>query len=202
MSNRDYHLEEEGELSDSNIREVYKQISNNMRAFIVLRFRYFATFAVIMVFVAAGAFQIEKLTNYRVHILGIGAFITVLFWMLDYRTGQYLKYYASVSIKMENFLFQAFNGKKNNFNLNEIPQPKKNLRASSVSNIIFLSIIIGWFYFIITNYCESEDLCDFNFQEFIFKNMDTNTNQVNNKNYIFSEHKKILRERTKMQNDL
>lgn len=202
MSYPEYNLEKDGELSDSNIREVYKQTSNNIRAFMALKFKYFVIFAVIMGFMAAGSFQIEKLTNYRVHILVFGAFIIVLFWILDYRIGQYLKYYTSVSRKLENFFFQAFNSKNIKIILDEIPQPKKIIHASSITNIFFLSIIIGWIYFMIINYCENENSCDFNIQEYIINTMGTNTNHGNNENHIISEHQKILRERAKKQNHL
>jgi len=52
-----------------------------------LRFKHFGTFVVVVGLLAA-AFQMQSLSAIRTSVAGIAIVLTVLFWLLDYRTSQ------------------------------------------------------------------------------------------------------------------
>lgn len=78
-------VEDEEDLS--NKREVYKQYANNARAYMLLRFRHFATFTAVTAFIGTAAFQVKSLEVFRSLFIILGIVVTLLFWLLDYRTG-------------------------------------------------------------------------------------------------------------------
>jgi len=92
---RDMSDSEEHEKDYALLLEVYKQRNEWARAYMNLRLRHFAAFAIVMVFVATAAFKLDNLTAYRSPILIFGIIITLLFWLLDYRTGEFLKAHIS-----------------------------------------------------------------------------------------------------------
>ena len=141
MSDPKYGVEKQGVLDNVNIREIYKEFNNNMRAFIVLRFRHFATFAVIMVFISTAAFRTERLESFTIAILLFGILVTILFWSLDYRTGEYLKYYAKSARSLE----QEFIRREPRLDASIVDPPRPRiLSASTVTNLIFTMILVGW----------------------------------------------------------
>ena len=66
MTGLDDMVEEDDVPATSDMREIYQQSYNNMRAYIALRFRHLATFAVLMAFSITAAFQITELEAYPV----------------------------------------------------------------------------------------------------------------------------------------
>lgn len=141
LSHLEDDLEEDDELANSDVREVYKQASNNMRAFVVLRFRHFATFSVIMAFVTTAVFQIPELATFKVIVTLFGVVVTVLFWALDYRTAEYLKYHARVAFQLEAIYFR----REKRIDISHIERPKpRYFSATAITNLIFLLILIGW----------------------------------------------------------
>ncbi|MCH9020005.1 MAG: OmpA family protein [Proteobacteria bacterium] len=100
-----------------------------------LRFRHFATFAIIMAFVAGGAYNVEELRNYRILILLFGVLSTVLFWFLDYRTSEYLRFHIEQSNKIKEQLLKSEHISKPKFGI---------LTASMATNLIFGTILFGW----------------------------------------------------------
>ncbi len=128
---------EENERDNSLLLEVYRQRNEWARTYMNLRLRHFASFAIVMVFVATAAFKIENLLVYRSPILLFGIIVTLLFWLLDYRTGELLKAHISGYKEIENTFL--------NFEVEEIPTSKpKLLKASMVTNFIFFLILVGW----------------------------------------------------------
>ncbi|MEQ8402672.1 MAG: hypothetical protein RIE24_07960 [Silicimonas sp.] len=129
-------------IESDDVREVYVQSSWNMRAFMLLRFRHFATFSVILAFIATGAFRVDEVSDFRGYILIFGVLITIAFWILDFRTGEYLSFHARRMSMLESKMLKRFDDVK----LPEHPQPRL-LSASTVTNIIFLLILFGWLSF-------------------------------------------------------
>lgn len=131
-------LPEAGELAD--LREIYTQSNWNMRAFIMLRFRHFTSFAVVMAFIASAAFNSFVDGMLRVPIMALGLGVIVLFWNLDHRTGKYLATFSRRTAKIEKLLLQR-NG------LSVVLDTPPNgglLSASSTTNAIFGLIFLGW----------------------------------------------------------
>lgn len=128
---------EENEKDNGLVLEAYKQKNEWARAYMNLRLRHFAAFAIVMVFVASAGFKIENLTSYRTYIVLFGVIVTVLFWLLDYRTGELLKSHINECKRMEScFLIP---------DMPEVPaSTPKYLKASTVTNLIFSSILCGW----------------------------------------------------------
>lgn len=133
----------EDELDSSNIREVYKQFTNNARAYMLLRFRHFATFTAVTAFVGTAAYQVKSLEVFRMGFLVLGIIATLLFWLLDYRTAQYLSYYSHQSRAFERRLIPG--PKLREELLSRIPSPRfRFISASNLTNIIFALILAGW----------------------------------------------------------
>jgi len=129
---------EEHEKDYALLLEVYKQRNEWARAYMNLRLRHFAAFAIVMVFVATAAFKLDNLTAYRSPILIFGIIVTLLFWLLDYRTGEFLKAHISEYKQIESSFL--------NLEAEEISNPApKLLKASVVTNYIFFVILSGWF---------------------------------------------------------
>ena len=77
------------------LKEIYAQHSWNMRAYMTLRFRHFATFTIVQGGLIALAYRAPNLELFRAEILGLGVLMVKLFWLLDYRTGQFLRSYIN-----------------------------------------------------------------------------------------------------------
>jgi hypothetical protein len=138
----DFGIDDE-ELDPSNIREVYKQTTNNARAYMRLRFGHFATYTVITTFLGTSAYQnrSSELTLYGLACLGI--LVTLLFWILDNRTGQFLRYYLGQSRIFEDELVPSPAVRKKL--LPPIPRPRF-IDASSITNVIFGLILSAWLF--------------------------------------------------------
>jgi transcriptional regulator with XRE-family HTH domain len=131
----------------NDVREVFVQSSWNTRAFMLLRFRHFATFSVILAFIGTGAFRVEAVADFKGYILIFGVLMTIAFWILDFRTGEYLSYHARRMGILEKKMLDRFE----DLNLPSPPRPKL-LSASMVTNIIFLLILLGWLSFTVIQF--------------------------------------------------
>jgi hypothetical protein len=136
---------DEDELDSSDVREVYKQFSNNARAFMLLRFRHFATFTAITAIVGTAAFQVKELEVFRLGVLFVGACVTVLFWLLDYRTRSYLTYYATQSRAFEE-RFIARPQLRHEL-IASIPKGGS-LSANKITNAIFSFVLAAWMFLV------------------------------------------------------
>lgn len=141
LPHTDDDLEEDDELANSDIREAYKQNSNNVRAFMVLRFRHFATFAVIMAFVTTGVLQFDEIVGYEEFAIGFGILMTLLFWNLDHRTSEYMKAHIKIVTIIEK---EYFRREKRLKGVDSAAPKARWLSASTTTNLIFFSILIGW----------------------------------------------------------
>ena len=139
------------------IVEVYKQTSDWARAYMNLRLKHFAAFSVILFFLTTAAFKIDKLKDYTGYIIIIGIAITMLFWILDYRTSEYLKCYINYSKKLENTLVGE---------TISLPNPKF-LKASMVTNLIFVIVLAIWIAFLVIY---GKNTADHNFKDVVGKN--------------------------------
>jgi hypothetical protein len=132
---------DDDELDASDIREVYKQFSNNTRAYMLLRFRHFATFTGVTAIVGTAAFQVKELEVYRFGVLLIGLCVTILFWLLDYRTRVYLSYYAKQSRAFEERFIPDLQTRQEL--LSRVTEGGS-LSANTITNIIFSIVLSVW----------------------------------------------------------
>ena len=124
------------------LKEIYTQSNWNMRSYIVMRFRHFTSFAVVMAFLASAAFTIEGVSYFRSATLYLGLVMVILFWILDYRTGRYLSSYAKRVAAIEEAVFTT---QKIDVEFDSLPNVRF-LSSSNVTNLIFLFIFMSWCY--------------------------------------------------------
>jgi hypothetical protein len=116
---------------------LYEQSCENARAYMDLRFKHFTTFIVLTALLGATTFQVETLKGFRPLFCLVAVLLTLLFWLLDNRTSYHQKTELG-RIKMYEHLIGA-----PPFTL---PKPKLRLRASLITNLIFLVILFSWGY--------------------------------------------------------
>jgi len=121
--------------SEATLRECLVQASHNARAYMDLRFKHFGTFVLLTGLLGGAAFRIEELSGVRATLAGISWVLTLLFWLLDFRTSQY---FAD-----ELHRIRAF---KHLLGVPPTNCPKRLvlLRASRATNLIFLATLIIW----------------------------------------------------------
>lgn len=81
------------DVSDADL-EVFRQASCNTRAFMDLRFKHFGTYVLMSIALAGAGLKVEALHGDELLVSLGGAALTVLFWLLDRRTGDYLAAHA------------------------------------------------------------------------------------------------------------
>lgn len=117
------------------ILEVYRQVCNDTRAYMELRFKHFGTFVVLTTLLGALAFNFQPLATYRPHICLFAIALTVLFWLLDYRTSLYHRTAIGQAFKCQEALASPFA---------QPPKLKRSVSASLVTNLIFGTILLFW----------------------------------------------------------
>ena len=120
--------------------ELLRQASENARMYINLRAKHFATFLVLNSILGFAISQIESLKIARSYLSVLGLLLTLLFWQLDFRTSQY---YQSEKTRILNY------EKMLNAPTLSYPPRRIFLRASTITNLIFLLIIIFWVFILI-----------------------------------------------------
>ena len=144
---KDIH-EEPKQLDPSDIREVYKEFGNNARSYMDLKFKHFATFSVLTTFLGTAAYQNRSIEQI-VHVVAVlGLVASSLFWILDHRTGQYLKYYWKQTRSLEERFIPDLITRDQL--LPRIP-PARIAGASAITNIIFTVITLAWAGLLITS---------------------------------------------------
>jgi hypothetical protein len=124
------------------VLEFYRQAQLNARAFIELRFKHFTTYMVLTGLLAAGAFNksFSTLTDSSTLLSFIASTMTVLFWVIDRRTGHLFQAEADRIRILERAL---------NFgsNLVSAPAPRFRIRSSTATNLIFLISFTSWYVY-------------------------------------------------------
>ena len=121
--------------TEATLRECLIQASHNARAYMDLRFKHFGTFVVLTGLLGSAAFRVDELSSMRSSLAGVSWVLSLVFWLLDFRTSQY--FYDELH------RIRAF--KK----LLAVPStncPKRLvlLRASDATNLIFLTTLVMW----------------------------------------------------------
>ena len=116
--------------------ETYKQQNMWARAYMNLRYKHFLTFTFLITFIFVCA-NLESMKNIHFFIKCFGAVMTLLFWSLDFRTGKLLKKTIATYKKIEVSCASSEN---------ETVKTKKIkwLKASNITNCIFLTILACW----------------------------------------------------------
>jgi hypothetical protein len=117
------------------ILELIRQASENARTYIDLRFKHFSTFMVVNGFLGIGLLRSNELREFCVYVPTFGTFLTLLFWLLDYKTSQqYHKEKNRIKI-CEKML-----------GVTDLSTESRNvlLKASTVTNFIFAIFLIFW----------------------------------------------------------
>jgi hypothetical protein len=124
----------------SNIGDVYKEFSSNARAYMDLKFKHFATFSVLTTFLGTAAYQNKSAPGAVFGISVLGVTESILFWILEHRTGQYLRYFLKQTKAFEaRFIPLHLRGEL----VPPVPSPRL-LGASRVTNLIFAIILVAW----------------------------------------------------------
>lgn len=131
----------DGDLDAANIREIYKEFGNNARAYMDLKFKHFATFSVLTTFLGTAVYQNRGLEHAVEAVSSLGFVAAILFWILDHRTGQYLRYYIGQARKFEERLIPSLTIR--NDLIPRIPSARI-AGASRITNVIFTVIIVAW----------------------------------------------------------
>jgi hypothetical protein len=129
------------ELDLSNIREVYKEFANKARAYMDLRFKHFATFSVLTTFLGTAAYQNRSLEHVLPAIMALGLTVCILFWVLDHRTAQYLRYYSRQTQVFEDKFIPHLRLREEL--MPKMPTPRI-VGASAITNVIFAVILVAW----------------------------------------------------------
>lgn len=117
------------------LRECLNQASQTARAYMELRFKHFGTFVVLTGLLGTATFQFQTLAGIRPALCAIPVILTVLFWLLDFRTSQYF-----------DDEIQRIRCFKKQLHVPSIDLPKRVvlLRASHATNLIFLMVLVMW----------------------------------------------------------
>ncbi|MDY6854523.1 MAG: hypothetical protein SWO11_07415 [Thermodesulfobacteriota bacterium] len=117
------------------ILEVYRQVCADTRAYMELRFKHFGTFVVLTTLLGALAFNFQPIKPYRPYVCLFAIGLTVLFWLLDYRTSLYHRTAISLGFNCQTVLESPFC---------QPPKLKRSLPASLITNLIFATILLFW----------------------------------------------------------
>ncbi|MFH1131205.1 MAG: hypothetical protein V1754_07710 [Pseudomonadota bacterium] len=120
---------------DDTLREAFIQSNENARALMDLRFKHFTTFMVLTALLGTAIFQVDDLSNIQGYLPWIAVCLSVLFWLLDYRTSQLQK------IEMHNITEY-----KKALKVPMVPALRlpKTIGASKITNLIFAIIVLSW----------------------------------------------------------
>jgi len=115
--------------------ELFRQSSENARAYMDLRFKHFTTFMVVTALLGTAIFKVNSLESMRCALTGIAVTLSILFWLLDYRAAQHQKTQLARIAAYEKIL-----------NVPAVQEPRFRilLRASNATNLIFATITICW----------------------------------------------------------
>jgi uncharacterized membrane protein YedE/YeeE len=116
--------------------KLYEQACENSRAYMDLRFKHFTTFMFSTGLVGAITFQVESLKSFRLLFCGVAIILTILFWLLDNRTSYHQKTEIIRIQYYENLIGAPMIG----------PPQTKSIKATLITNLIFLVILFSWTY--------------------------------------------------------
>lgn len=119
------------------VLEFYRQAALNMRMFVDLRFKHFTTFMVISGLLGAASFNVPALQEYRPFIQTVAIVVTLLFWLIDFRTSQYWRHELAKIGVFEKALNEGVH-------LILPPPVKVRLRSSFATNLLFALLLSVW----------------------------------------------------------
>ena len=126
------------EIKDTEVLlELYRQAYINAREYINLRYKRFAIFIAITAMIGAATFVIAELHPYHATVGGFGILMTILFWMLDYRTEIFYQVKRRRLKACEKLL-----GVVEYFIPNTDEQP--GIPVAILMHLIFATILLGW----------------------------------------------------------
>ena len=125
--------------------EFYKEAGLNVRAFVDLRFKHFTTYMLATGLLATAAFNLSEVVAWRPYIELLALTLTVLFWLIDHRTGQYLL--------QERQKFQILERVLNEGAPLVLPAPARAyLRSSTATNLVFALFLLAWVFALVAHY--------------------------------------------------
>lgn len=106
-------------------------------AYMDLKFKHFVTYTTLSGFMLAGAFTVADLSEWKSVVGLAGLVVTVLFWVLDERTGSYLQsHLRRYQAHRENLL-----GK--HLETTALPAPRA-FTSTRVTRMLFVFVGLGW----------------------------------------------------------
>ncbi len=142
------YTDQEEKTNISILLELYRQACISSREYLNLRYKRFAIFVAITALIGAATFAIAELHPYHATVSAFGIVMTVLFWLLDYRTEK------SFLAKQQRIkACEKLLGVVDYFIPDAEPQP--GIPVAIIMHMIFATILLGWFaveILIITTY--------------------------------------------------
>lgn len=118
--------------------ELYRQACTNARAYIQLRYLRFAIFVAINAIVGAATFAITALHPYHTYLASFGILLTILFWILDYRTQLFYDLKCRRILACEKLLGVV------DYFVPHTEEAPPGIPVRIVMHLIFLTILLGW----------------------------------------------------------
>ncbi len=146
MSKQNKSIEIRNSISDEEINVVtqyYQQACNHARGYMDLRFKHFGTFIVIVTLLTGGVLKLPNEWEKSFCSI-IGLFVSILFWILDYRTGQYLAKHWGDVYKIENYFRDRISNLALVVPVSAKPKRKIYFRASMITNYLFILFTLMW----------------------------------------------------------
>lgn len=122
--------------------ESYRQASEYVRAYMDLRFKHFTSFLVVVGVLGGGLTQLSS-SSLQSIVSVVGAAVTVLFWLLDSRTGAYYAAWWSRVAECETALAAS----SPNLSLRFERPKSRGPSAVHVTNTLFLIFFLMWIGF-------------------------------------------------------
>lgn len=125
------------------VTQYYQQACNHARAYMDLRFKHFGTFIVIVTLLSGGVIKLPNEWE-KAFCSIIGLLVSILFWTLDLRTGQYLAKHWGDVYKIENYFRDKISNLALVVPISAKPKRKKIFRASMITNYLFILFTAMW----------------------------------------------------------
>lgn len=118
--------------------ELYRQACINAREHLELRYKRFAVFVAVTALIGAATFSIADLYPMPLFLMGFGVLMTLLFWLLDYRTQRFYEIKCKRVLACEKLL-----GVSEVF-VPATEEAPPGLPMRVLMHLIFASVLLGW----------------------------------------------------------
>jgi hypothetical protein len=126
------------ELSLESLCVLYDIENRTFLAYVDLKFRHFVTYTTLTAVTLAGAFTVDPLKDWRPAIAAAGLILTMLFWLIDERTGAYLRVHMRRYETLKAALAQDV------LTVHPLPAQGRLFTASNCTRFLFVGFAVIW----------------------------------------------------------